>query len=80
MAADTLPSRPARRPRLRLWHTLIAGGLVLAVGVPLAANQLTRKTVTLDVNGRVRELQTHARTVRDALHEANILLDPEDSV
>ncbi len=74
-------SAPARKPRRR-WKraVLIAASAALIAGGALAADYLTRKTVTIDVSGSIQHLHTRAGTVREALRDAGILLDPEDVV
>ncbi len=59
---------------------LIAASAALIAGGALAADRLTRKSVTLDVSGSIQRLHTHAGTVGEALRDAGIPLDPEDLV
>ncbi|MBN2306150.1 MAG: DUF348 domain-containing protein [Anaerolineae bacterium] len=59
-------------------------GLVIAAAVvgasALLVYRATRISVTLDVDGVVRQIYTRAGTVRAVLDESNILIDPEDVV
>ncbi|MBP8974723.1 MAG: DUF348 domain-containing protein [Anaerolineae bacterium] len=74
-------SAPARKPRRRWTRAvLIAASAALIAGGALAADRLTRKSVTLDVGGSIQHLHTHADTVGEALQDAGIALDPEDLV
>jgi uncharacterized protein YabE (DUF348 family) len=59
---------------------LIAAGAALIASGALAADRLTRKSVTVDVDGAIQSLHTHAGTVREALADAGVALDPEDLV
>ena len=82
-AAQTHPTRPARRPPLSTWRTRIVGGVivgVLLVGAALAADYFTRISVTLEVNGARYHVRTHAHTVQAALDAAGIVLTPPDTV
>jgi uncharacterized protein YabE (DUF348 family) len=51
-----------------------------AVTVALVVDCAARKTITLDVNGAARQIRTRADTVQAALDDADIRLDPEDTV
>jgi len=59
---------------------LIAASAALIASGALAADRLTRKSVTIDVSGSIQHLHTHAGTVGEALRDAGIPLDPEDLV
>ncbi len=66
----------------RKWWFWLAGLAILALLVALGLwiNWLTETAITIDVNGSVRHVHTHAATVGDVLDEADILIDPEDTV
>lgn len=72
------PARPLRRRWARA--VLVAASAALIVSGALAADRLTRKSVTLDVSGSIQRLHTRADTVGEALRDAGISLDPEDLV
>jgi uncharacterized protein YabE (DUF348 family) len=80
MTPDTLSQPRARRRGPRFWAILAVSGVILIATLALVTNRLTQKTVTLDVGGQVRRYHMHAGTVQDVLHEADVLLDPEDVV
>jgi uncharacterized protein YabE (DUF348 family) len=76
-----IPSRlRPRRRGPRFWAVLAVSGLILVTTLALVANRLTQKTVTLDISGQVHRYHVRGGTVQDVLHEANVLLDPEDVV
>ena len=82
-AAQTHPTRPARRPPLKHWRARLMGGVLgalLLVGAALATDYLTRLSVTLEVNGARYHLRTHAETVQAALDDAGIAVSPPDTV
>lgn len=72
------PSLLARRwVRLSLLGMIL---IVIAVAVFVAETIFARSTITIDVNGNVREVRTDARTVQEALQDADILIDEADRV
>ena len=82
-AAQTHPTRPARRPSLSTWRTRVMGGLIvggLLIGAALSADYFTRTRVTFEVNGARYRLRTHAHTVQAALDAAGVVLVPPDAV
>jgi len=54
--------------------------LGLLIGLGLWINWLTQTAITIDVSGNVRHVHTRAETVSEALDEADILIDPEDTI
>ncbi len=72
------PSLLARR-----WVKLSILGIILMVvviAVFLVEEIFARATITIDVNGSVREVRTDAGTVKEALQDANILIDEADTI
>ncbi len=70
-------------PRLGAWQARALGVLVaaLAVGALLVlAEYVTRTTVSLDVDGQVRQVRTRAETVGAVLDEAGVQPGPADEV
>ena len=75
------------QPRSRSWLRrrwlqviLIVVSVALIAGAVLTVDWLARKTVTVDVDGGLRRLHTHASTVHAALTEAGVHLATEDLV
>ncbi|HEX3051659.1 MAG TPA: ubiquitin-like domain-containing protein [Aggregatilineaceae bacterium] len=67
--------------RFSRWRiTLAVLILTVLIFTPLVIYRVTHTTVTLDVGGQVRRLNTGADTVGDLLDEAHVLLDPKDIV
>ncbi len=82
-AAQTHPTRPARRPPLNHWRARTLRGVVvgvLLVGAAWLTDYFTRRSVTLEVNGTRYALRTHADTVQAALADAGIVITPPDTV
>ena len=64
-------------------HKTLRYGILAALVVILGAafiSYLWPPTVTISVNGVDRRVRTHAETVREALIEADVIVDPEDEV
>jgi len=82
LISDTRPTytdrRRARRRTTRALVALVITGA--AVTAALVVDCAARKTITLDVNGAARQIRTRADTVQSALDDADIRLDPEDTV
>jgi uncharacterized protein YabE (DUF348 family) len=72
----------SRRSGRRRWLRIVAvsAAVVLVVGAVLTVDWLVRKTVTVDVDGSLRRLHTHADSVQAALTEAGVHLAAEDLV
>ena len=66
------------RLRYLIYLTLIS--LIIVPIVYTYADQQGRTAVTIDVNGTIYEVRTHATTVEGALQDANIFLDDADQV
>ena len=58
----------------------IAGLLVLGAAVSVGAYELTKSTVTLSINGKEKQVQTHADTVKGILQENGIDVGSHDEV
>ncbi|WP_349409055.1 ubiquitin-like domain-containing protein [Pseudalkalibacillus sp. SCS-8] len=58
----------------------IAGLLVLGVAVSVGAYDMTKKTVTLSIDGEEKMVKTHADTVKGILTEHGIDISPHDKV
>lgn len=67
----------------RRWFKLVLLALaVAAIGIIVFLIEafFARPSVTIDVNGSVREMRTDAQTVEEALHDAGILVDTADKI
>ncbi|WP_407681756.1 ubiquitin-like domain-containing protein [Pseudalkalibacillus salsuginis] len=58
----------------------IAGLLVLGTAVSVGAYEMTKKTVTLSIDGKDQTVQTHADTVKGLLKENDIAVGSHDKV
>jgi uncharacterized protein YabE (DUF348 family) len=58
----------------------IAGLLVLGAAVSVSAYELTKNTVTISMNGKEKQVQTHAETVEGILKENGIAVGKHDKV
>ncbi|WP_408008867.1 ubiquitin-like domain-containing protein [Pseudalkalibacillus sp. A8] len=58
----------------------IAGLLVLGTAVSVGAYEMTKKTVTLSIDGKDQTVQTHADTVKGLLKEHDIAVDLHDKI
>lgn len=78
-AEQGVQPRPNAR---RLWLRIMLAGVMIALvsGAVLTVDWLARKTVTVDIDGNLRRLHTHAASVQNALTEAGVHLAPEDLV
>lgn len=65
--------------RPRTWGLLVFA-IVSAWGLWFGVQEWRRKSVTIDINGAIREMRTHAHTVEEVLREADIYLDAADRV
>lgn len=81
--AETRPTRPAQRPPLRSGRVRMIGILLIVALIAvlvMIGDYVLQITVTVDVNGHTTRIRTHADTVRGALDEAGMVIDPEDMV
>lgn len=81
--AETLPSRPVRRPTFGTWRTRLLGAVIAIVLVAVALllmDYSLQAAVTVEVNGASYGIRTHADTVQEALDAAGVVVDPEDTV
>ena len=81
LSPTLLPDSPSLLTRR--WIRFCLLGVVItavAIAVLLAETIFARTTITIDVNGSVREVRTDAPTVQEALQDAGILIDAADKV
>lgn len=81
--AETRPTRPAQRPPLRSWRVRLIGVVLvvaLIAALALVIDYVLQITVTIAINGQSTRFRTHADTVRGALEDAGLVIDPEDIV
>ncbi len=65
--------------RPRTWGFFIFA-ITIGLGGWFVVQEWRRKQITIEVNGAIREVRTHAHTVEDVLSEVDIYLDPADKV
>ncbi|WLD93452.1 G5 and 3D domain-containing protein [Alkalihalobacillus sp. AL-G] len=58
----------------------IAGLLVLGTAVSVGAYELTKNTVTLSIDGKEKQVKSHAETVKEVLSEHDIAVGSHDIV
>lgn len=81
--AETLPSRPVRRPSFGTWRTRLLGvviAIVLVAAALLLMDYSLQTAVTVEINGASTRIRTRADTVQKVLDAAGIVVDPEDTV
>ncbi len=78
MMTSALPNLPQRRFYLLFLGLLVIG--IAIVGIILWWQNQSNYTVIITINGHIQEINTSAKTVGEAIDDANILIDKADHI